>query len=206
MATDAGICSQALIMLGEQPIASLITSEGHEPTLICAATYPQIRDFYLATYPWRFALKRAQLTRDAAEPTGGGWLYSFQLPPDRAMWGGRQAFQSSGENEPPIRDWTILGNRLLANVSDVWLEYTWNVTEAGFPVYFAHFLAHALAASIAFAVTDQQNTAVYYQRVALGNDPSEAGGLLQQALIADAQAHPSTGFFHDDDLVVARFI
>ena len=206
MATDASICSQALIMLGEQPIASLTTSEGHEPTLICAAVYPSQRDFYLSTYPWRFAMARAQLTRDTIEPFGGGWRYSFQLPPDRASWGGRAAYTGPHENAAPYRHWQIFGDRLLSDTPDIWLEYSRAVHETLFPSYFAHFLAHAVAAAIAYPITDQQNTALHLHRVAFGGDPGEIGGLLLQATIADSQTHPNTGFYYDDDLITARYV
>lgn len=201
MASDIDLCNQALDFLGAEAIHSFTDEDDNARR--CGRVYPALRKSYLSKYPWRFALKRVELSREASAPAGGGWEYSFVLPPDRASHGAFGAFQSGGSYEPAFADWQILGNRLLANVERVWVEYAYRVGEAEFPEYFSEFLAAALCSRLAFAVTDQQNTAMHWERVAFGQDG--ASGLYLEAQIADSQQHPTPMLRGDYDLIVARF-
>ena len=201
MATsDVDLCSRALMLLGADPISSL--AEETDNARLCASVYPALRNNHLSTYPWLFAQKRAELTRTSEEPIG--WRYAFVLPSDRASHGAFAAYQSAAQYEPAFADWQIAGNRLLANVDRVWVDYTRVVSEADFPPYFESFLVAALNSMIAFAVTDQQNTAAYWQREAFGASDDHSGGLLAAAQVADSQQHPSPQVRGDYDLILAR--
>ncbi len=199
--TEIDICSRALMLLGADPISSLLDETDNARLL--ASVYPALRRSYLSKYPWRFVMGRAELTRETAAPAGGGWEYSFILPPDRLTSGAFAAFSSDGSFASPFADWQIVGNRLHGNVERVWVEYSRNLGESVFPEYFIEFLVAALCASVAFSVTDQQNSVAHWDRLAFGTDG--AGGLLLEAQIADSQQHPSAQVRGDYDLIIARF-
>lgn len=201
MASDVDLCSRALMLLGADPISSL--SDETDNARLLASVYPSLRRASLSRYPWRFALKRAELTAVAGAPSGGGWDYEFILPPDRVSHGAFAAYQDDASFGWPFADWQVLGKRLFANVDRVWIEYAYAVGEPDFPEYFVDFLVAALCSRVAFAVTDQQNNATYWERIAFGADGM--GGLLLEAQAADSQQHPTQQVRGDYDLILARF-
>lgn len=210
---DTALCSRSLILLGAEPLLSL-GDDLNDNATTCRAIYPGLRDEALSTYPWRFAMRRKQLTRDATSPFADGkWNYSFQLPADRLLGGAFAGFRSGDLLTRSFNEWTILGDRLVTDAESVWVEYSRSdVSEAEFPPYFVSFLVAALAAHIAFAVTDQQNTAAHWWRVAYGEPLDKdsiavAGGRELSAQISDAQQHPAPAFESEDtfDLIEARF-
>lgn len=205
--TDTELCNQALILLGETPLTSL-SDDLSDPAKICRNAYPTLRDGVLSSYPWRFGLKRAELSRDATTPYAAGrWRYSFLLPPDRLSGGAFAAFRTGDFHSPPFAAWSIIGDRLVTDSDRIWIEYPVQIGEADFPPYFVAFLVDALCARIAFAITDQQNTADAWQKKAHGADPDATGGSELQAQLSDAQQFPAQTFQGEDvfDLIAARF-
>jgi hypothetical protein len=205
--TDTDICNLALLPLGASPLTDLDDDESDAAT-ICRASYPPLRDSILSGYSWRFGIRRRSLTRDATTPYADGrWKYSFQLPPDRLSGGAFAAFRSNEEGARPFNDWEIIGDRLVSNEPEIWIEYPKQITEGDFPPYFINFIATALRALIAYGITDQQNAAEFWHGVAYGRDPDTTGGLELAAQLADAQQHPARSF--DDaenyDLIAVRF-
>lgn len=201
--TDVQICSNALTVLGSKSIDSL--TEGTGRAKICNAVYDDIKYTLLASYPWRFATRKAKLSRDATAPINE-WRYSFILPTDRVENGAIAAFQSSAVSEPPFQDFEIFENRLYANVEEVWIDYTYDIVEASMPFYFVNLLKAAICADIAMAVTDQVNLANYWQQKAYGS-PSEnmTGGLTRIARNTDASFNVSSGVVATDLIDVRMF-
>lgn len=204
---DSELCSRSLVILGAQPLTSLADDLSDNATT-CRTVYPGLRDMILSDYPWRCALRRKALTRDATSPFADGrWNYSFQLPSDRLSGGAFAAFRTGNLLSRPFNEWTIIGDRLVTDAETVWVEYPKQLTEPDFPAYLVSFLVAALCADIALAVTDQQNTADHWRKVAYGTDPDATGGLELRAQIADAQQHPAQAFESEEtfDLIDARF-
>lgn len=74
------ICNLALDQLKQEP-ASDISSPSTKVETICARHYDQTRREVLRKHPWNFAIKRAQLTKDATAPTFG-YAQAYNLPND----------------------------------------------------------------------------------------------------------------------------
>jgi len=64
--TSLSICSDALIMLGAQPISSF--TEGSDAAQACDRLYPDLRDSLLSRYPWSWSYQKVQLARLATAP------------------------------------------------------------------------------------------------------------------------------------------
>ena len=79
MTSSISICSNALLQLGDQPIASF-----NEPTrraMVCSNLYPEVRDAVLRAHPWNSCTKRTVLA-PLAETPAFDYPYQFQLPAD----------------------------------------------------------------------------------------------------------------------------
>ena len=73
------ICSNALLMLGAQTVAS--TSDGTDRSTLAANLYESARDSVLRSHPWNCATKRVVLAPDSAAPAFG-YAAQFALPSD----------------------------------------------------------------------------------------------------------------------------
>lgn len=73
--TDLEIANKALTKLGLAVIPSFDSQE--EAARLAGAIFGSVRDFELSTYPWAFAIKRAELAALADAPAFG---YRFQYP------------------------------------------------------------------------------------------------------------------------------
>jgi hypothetical protein len=87
MATKLEIINYALAYLGNPPVNTLDLSN----TVVQAMSsiYDQQLPDVLASHPWRFALKWAELIQDTSTPEDPRWNYAYQLPGDYI-----QAYQS----------------------------------------------------------------------------------------------------------------
>ena len=66
--TSLSICSDALIMLGAQPISSF--TEGSDAAQACDRLYPDLPDSLLSRYPWSCSYQKTQLARLATAANG----------------------------------------------------------------------------------------------------------------------------------------
>ena len=64
--TKIDLCSRALVKLGANTIASF--DEATVEAKVCAQLYEPTLESLLASYPWRFALEKAELARLVASP------------------------------------------------------------------------------------------------------------------------------------------
>jgi hypothetical protein len=79
MTTAVGIASNALLMLGDKPIADF--TESSDRARIAANLWPSVRDSVLRSHPWNCAIKRESLLPDTGAPAFD-WSYQFTLPGD----------------------------------------------------------------------------------------------------------------------------
>jgi len=77
MATSVSICSNALLRLGAQTIASL--SESNDRARLAANLYETVRDSTLRSHPWNCAVKRVVLAPDTDVPAFD-FAAQFTLP------------------------------------------------------------------------------------------------------------------------------
>lgn len=79
MATEVSICSNALRILGDDPITSL--TDDTERARLCNALYQPARDSVLRSHPWNFAITRATLAQLSTTPAYE-YAYQYSLPTD----------------------------------------------------------------------------------------------------------------------------
>jgi len=79
MATEVSICSNALRILGDDPITSL--TDDTERARLCNSLYEPARDAVLRSHPWNFAITRATLAQLSTTPAYE-YAYQYSLPTD----------------------------------------------------------------------------------------------------------------------------
>ena len=199
--TALSICSDALLMLGAKPISSF--NEGTDEASVANRLYPDIRNQTLVMYPWSFSFKKLKLARLITTPTNE-FKYEYQLPGDR-LASPRAVYDTSATNIPPVKEYRIMGDKVLADYEEVWIDYQYSVPEFAMPTYFVQFLKSMMAWHLALPITDQTEKAQYWQGVATGG-PSEngRGGSLRQAMNIDGQGQP-TNAINDFSLIAVRY-
>lgn len=147
MSSKVELCSNALILLGLSPIASL--TESSDRAIVMANLYDQVRRASIRLHIWNFAQEAVQLSPSSTTPLGG-WSYQFTLPGDclRVLWGGE-------EGEHP--EYRMRGRRILANESSFLLEYLKDIEDANtFDALFADYLCANLAFTGAYPLTKSE--------------------------------------------------
>jgi hypothetical protein len=144
MATPVSISSNALLLVGDKPIASF--DEATDRARLCANLWPDVRDEVLRSHPWNCAVKRVRLLPDADAPAFD-WSYQFTLPGDylRTL--------SAGELEAE-EDWLIESGKLLCNVSPLLLRYIFrNDNPATYDGMLVGLMTATMAARMAYPLT-----------------------------------------------------
>lgn len=77
--TETGLCNLALDILHEGPINSIEDDEPNARRFM--RSFAALRDSFLASHPWNFAVRRAALPASAETPFFG-WDYKYLLPGD----------------------------------------------------------------------------------------------------------------------------
>lgn len=200
--TAIEVCSNALIRLGAQPIQSF--TEGTDIATACSAIYNMKKEFMLASYPWRFTKKFTQLSRLVAAPTAQ-WTYQYSLPADRISAGLPAVFTSSTVGSYPIINYTIVGNKLMSDEPEIWVEYQANVDESVWPPYFVELMTFVMMDELCTNVTDNTGLKQTIQANTYGI-PSEygVGGLYGRAMSLDSRDNPTLQMYNNS-LLEARF-
>ena len=171
MATSIDICSNALILIGDSPIASFNdTGSGAQAAAnLYSETYRQV----LSEHPWSFATKEQQLSRLSAQPDDEtGYRYAFQLPSDMVrLW---RLF--------PQSDYDIVGALLYSNETELIARYIYQVTETSLPPHMVKTIEYRMASDFAMLVTEDVQKAQYYDQKYLD--------MLTRAKSIDSQGRP----------------
>lgn len=199
--TDISICSRALMNLGAAPINSFDTPG--DVAKFLKISYPEIKATIIGSYAWECMKVNKELTREAGTPVG--FRYGFVAPGD--MIGAPVAVYWS--DQPWVRataGFEVRGRRVLSNYERLWMEYSAERTEAEWPSWFANLVMSAVAAEIAFMVTDQQSVKDMWEARTYGT-PSEnrLGGLMGECMSLDAQGSGNNPGLADSAFVDARF-
>ena len=199
--TDIKICSDALIMLGANPISSF--TEVTDESNICASLYSDIKIKVITNYPWSFSSKKVQLARLITTPTNE-YKYEYQLPSD--MVGVPSALYNEGTvGSARMREYRLFGDKILTDYEKVFVDYQFNVPEFALPSYFVQLLKYQMAWHLAMPITDQNEKLEYWKIVAEGT-PGEngRGGYMRQAMTIDGQGKP-TNAIQDFSLINVRY-
>ena len=198
-AAAVALCNEALRLLGEASIASF--EEGTDLANSCSTIYQTTISGLIAAHPWRFSMRKQQLSRQATAPLTG-WRYAHQLPPDMVVL--RALFASAAAGAPPVTDFDRFDRDVLSAQPDLWADYQVLTEPPSWPPLFRTLARYALAADLAVPVTGSLTAADAFFRRAYGG-PAEAGngGAMRVARTAEAQqqTHP---IIRDVPLIRAR--
>lgn len=199
--TALSICSDALLMLGAKPISSF--DEGTDEASVANRLYPDIKDQAILMYPWSFSYKKVSIARLISTPINE-YRYEYQLPGDR-LTSPRAIYDTNATNIPPRKEYRIIGDKLLTDYEQVYIDYQYSVPEYDMPSYFVQLLKYMMTWHLALPITDQTDKSQYWQSVATGA-PGEngRGGYLRQAMNIDGAGNP-TNAINDFSLIAVRY-
>ena len=80
MVTKFNICSQALIDIDAETIASF--TENTRSAEVAGIRYDSSKKYLLTIYPWNFTVKDIQLSRLVSTPIDENWDYEYTEPSD----------------------------------------------------------------------------------------------------------------------------
>lgn len=144
MSTSVSICSNALLRLGAQTIASL--SESNDRARIAANLYETVRDSTLRSHPWNCAVKRVVLAPDTTVPAFD-FTAQFTLPSDwlKTLQVGQDGFEV---------DYRTESGKIMASGTSLALRYIWrNTGESTWDAMLVEAMEHAMAAAMAYGIT-----------------------------------------------------
>lgn len=153
MASDIDISSNALILIGDDPISSF--DDPGSGAQAAANLYPDTYRQFLSTHPWSFALKEQTLNQLTAEPDDlTGYKYKYQMPTDLIrLWA---VF--------PHSNYTIVADKIYSNENELLARYVYQVEETALPPHFTKALEYRLAADFALLVTESESKSALYER------------------------------------------
>ena len=153
MASSIDIASNALILIGDEPINSF-TEPGAGATA-AANLYQTTYEDVLAEHPWTFATKWQKLNQLAAVPDPLiNFKFGYQVPTDSiAIW-----------QIKPHSDYQIVDNILYSNQNELLARYMYAPNETSLPPYFVKALEYKLASERAISVTEDDNKNALYER------------------------------------------
>lgn len=186
--TAISIVQNAMLHAGLTPVESL--EDGTDASDTAKRLYFEQRRFWLSAHPWKFADKRAQLTRSADTPANE-WDYQFKAPSDRVNMP-MSYFQSGDPGCPPYKNIEFGDCVIYSDSEELWAVYTRDVPESHWPPYFVAFAEHAFAAIIGVALQVTDSIIEREDRMAWGL-PSEGrrGGLFAAARFSDGRFAPT---------------
>jgi hypothetical protein len=181
--SDVQIVNIALTGIGSARILRL--TDDQETARKCNAVYTPIRDEVLASYPWKFALQRAQLAKLSDAPLFG-YANAFQIPSDCLR------IVATDLDEDGYK-WSREGETLVTDEGTIKIQYIKRITDpTKFSPAFVTALSARLEAELAYPCTSsadlaKQKLEVYFKSklpMAKSLDAQEGGE--GQLLASDA--------------------
>ena len=147
--TQLEIANMALILLGQEPLLSFDKDSRNGRAV--RAFFEAARVGVLEDAHWSFATKRVVLAPDAEAPAFG-WANQFTLPSDFL----KEQFILNGSDSNVT--YRIESGKLLTNITEPRLIYTWNQTDySRYTAKFIELLAYKLAAKCAYQATNSRS-------------------------------------------------
>lgn len=142
--TRTGVANLALALLGAYRIEDIDADETPQAQRVRDA-WDHALTFCLAK-KWNFARAQRKLARLDEKPVAR-YEHAYQLPGDFLRL---EAVSSYEAMEPPLYDYMISGNKLLANDEHVYIEYERHLTNVSeMPPWFIEYFRVTLAAELA---------------------------------------------------------
>lgn len=175
MASSVEICSSALLLLGDSPIASFTESTAR--ARYCANLYPIAKRAILRAHPWNCAIKRVNLAPESTTPAFG-WRYQFARP---SGWLRTIQVGEDGELE-----YQMEGVRFLANTNVLPLVYVEEVSESSWDALLTDLMVKRMEMDLAYPITKSTSL-----RDSLKQEFYQPGvGVLARAKAVDGQENP----------------
>jgi hypothetical protein len=164
--TKFDVASSALVMLGANPVSSF-DSSGTTEEIACHHLYQSAIDNLLSLYPWRFATRSLQMSRDHENDDNPlkpvGWQAVYTVPSDmRAMQTIR--LNKDGRDIPYDR----FENKVFCNAvatDAVYAIYTYEPPVAWWPGYFTELAEVGVAGKLAFALSGKLDLRVDLEKL-----------------------------------------
>lgn len=144
MTTKISMASNALILLGDNPISSF--SETGAGARVMANLYESTYLDLVTANPWTFSRKQQLLSQNVTPPVFDNFQYSYNVPSDALSVYGLRSNMEYHLYE---------GGLLYTNDSKAELDYFIRPSEANLPPYFVRLVEETLAARAAMGVTDR---------------------------------------------------
>jgi len=196
------ICSNALIRLGASPIQSF--NDTSDTAVACKNIYPVKSNYILSSFPWRFTMKFKQLSRLSEKPEMQ-WSYKYNMPSDKVQAGFPAVYVSSDIGASPINEYAIIGNFLMSDSPEIYVQYQYRPDETLWPHYFTELMIQVMSCELSMNITDNATLrqSLSYETYGV---PSEGGmgGLFGRAMNLDSKDSP-TQTLQDNSLLLARF-
>ena len=171
MSSSIDIASNALLLIGDNPISSF--NDPGAGAQAAANLYPQTKEMVLSYHPWSFAMKHQELSRLSESPDSRtGYKYAFKTPTDLIrLWA-----------IMPHSDYVIVGENILSNEPALLARYVYNVAESSIPAQLIKAMEYQMASEFSISVTEDENKAAFYQQ--------KANLQLAKASNVDSQGQP----------------
>ena len=162
MASVVDICNSGLNLLGASTITAL--TDDSKNARLCNQRYEPIRNRIFRSHAWNCLTKRVQLAQDSTAPVIE-YSYQYTLPSDclrvlKIHTGTTDSIESS-------IDYVVEGRKVKTNEGTVYLVYIALDTDPNnYDTYLQEAISAALAADIAYAVTNNATLANNYQTTA----------------------------------------
>lgn len=150
MATDVSICSAALSLLGDSPIASL-SEPNNKRAQLCANIYPLAKLDILRAHPWNCLTKRVILS-PLSEAPEFEWGYQFALPGDCL-----RVLTVGYDNAP--EEYRLEQNRIKARSNVLRLLYQQNLGEGYWDANLVDLMTKRMVRDLAYPVTKSASLA-----------------------------------------------
>lgn len=175
MATSIDIASNALLLIGDDPINALSDS------VAAANLYDQTYQYVLSEHPWSFALKEQFFSRLTQTPDRlTGYQFAYQRPTDLIrLWA---VF--------PTTPYIMMGDFVYSNASSMLGRYVYKVDETSLPPHFVKAIEYKLAAEFSIAVAEDEQKAQIFENKYLQSLRKAMGVDSQQAPFEGIQRNP----------------
>jgi len=174
MTSKIDICSNALQIIGDEPISAFDETESGG---LAENLYEQFYQQLLSFHPWSFALKQQRLNLLTQKPDDlSNFRYAFQKPTDMIhIW----------NLKPYMNDYEIIGEYIYSNCRDILATYTYRVPESQLPADFVVAMQHKLASVFAMTIAENAGLAQTQENMHIM--------AINSAMAKDAQQRPQPG-------------
>jgi len=191
MASVVDICNSGLNLLGASTITQL--TDDSKNARLCNQRYEPIRNRIFRSHAWNCLTKRVQLAADSAAPVVE-YSTQYTLPSDclRVL----KVHNGTTDSIASDIDYVVEGRKIKTNQGTVFLVYIALITDPNeYDTYLQESIASALAADIAYAITNNATLAKNYQVT--------ADERLREARFVDATEN-SLGTIESNEFTDAR--